>query len=205
MSSSRAKGLMTWQFALEISNIISTVGQSPWEANCCLSTSHFPEWNCKVHYHGHMSRLTYSCPETYQSSLHPSSFLLNIVIILSFHLRLGLTSSLFPSAFRTGTLYAPFLSPICATFLTHFIVSLLVTLITSGVGPGSSVGIVTELPAGWSGDQIPVGTRFSALQTGPGAHPASCTMGTESFPGVKCGRGVLLTTHPPSSAAVMED
>ena len=30
-------------------------------------------------------------------------------------------------------------------------------------------------------------------------------MGTGSFPGVKCGRGVLLTTHPPSSAAVMEE
>ena len=30
----------------------------------------------------------------------------------------------------------------------------------------------------------------------PGAHPASYTLGTGSFPGVKCGRGVLLTTHP---------
>ena len=29
-------------------------------------------------------------------------------------------------------------------------------------------------------------------------------MSTGSFPGVKCGRGVLLTTHPPSSAAVMK-
>ena len=28
------------------------------------------------------------------------------------------------------------------------------------------------------------------------AHPASCKMGTEFFPGVKCSRGVLLTTHP---------
>jgi hypothetical protein len=28
------------------------------------------------------------------------------------------------------------------------------------------------------------------------AHPASCTMGTGSFPGVKCGRDVLLTPHP---------
>ena len=27
-------------------------------------------------------------------------------------------------------------------------------------------------------------------------YPASCKMGTGSFPGVKCGRGVLLTTHP---------
>jgi len=41
-----------------------------------------------------------------------------------------------------------------------------------------------------------VGRDFSPIQTGPGAHPASCTMGTGSFPGVKCGRGVLLTPHP---------
>jgi hypothetical protein len=63
-------------------------------------------------------------------------------------------------------------------------------------GPGSSVGIATKLWAGQSGDRIPVGARFSApVQTGPGAHPSSCTMGTGSFPGVKCGRGVTLTTH----------
>ena len=37
---------------------------------------------------------------------------------------------------------------------------------------------------------------FPLDQTGPVAHPASCKMGTGSFPGVKCGRGVLLTTHP---------
>jgi len=30
-------------------------------------------------------------------------------------------------------------------------------------------------------------------------------MGTGSFPEVKCGRGVLLTSHPHSSAAVMEE
>jgi len=52
------------------------------------------------------------------------------------------------------------------------------------------------LRAGRSGDQIPVGTRFSApVQTGPGAHPASCTMGTGSFPRVKSGRGVTLTPY----------
>ena len=39
--------------------------------------------------------------------------------------------------------------------------------------------------------------RFSAsVQTGPGAHPASCAMGTGSFPGVKSGRGATLTPHP---------
>jgi len=42
----------------------------------------------------------------------------------------------------------------------------------------------------------PGGARFSAVQTVPGAHPASCTMGFGSFRGVKYGRGVLLTTHP---------
>jgi hypothetical protein len=40
------------------------------------------------------------------------------------------------------------------------------------------------------------GRVFPPVQTGPGAHPASCTMVTGSFPGVKCGRGVLLTAHP---------
>ena len=53
------------------------------------------------------------------------------------------------------------------------------------------------LRAGRSGDRIPVGARFTApVQTGPGAHPASFTMGTESFPGVKSGRGLTLTPHP---------
>ena len=64
-------------------------------------------------------------------------------------------------------------------------------------GPGSSVGIATELRAGRSGDRIPVGARFSApVQTGPEAHPASCKMGTGSFWGVRCCRGVMLTPHP---------
>jgi hypothetical protein len=48
----------------------------------------------------------------------------------------------------------------------------------------------------------PGGVRFFAhVQTGPGAHLASCTMGTESFPGVKRpGRGA--DYPPPSSAEV---
>jgi hypothetical protein len=62
------------------------------------------------------------------------------------------------------------------------------------------VGLVAQ--SVWFGDRIPLGARFFApVQTGPGAHPASCTMGTGYFPGVKRpGRG---TDHrPPSSAEV---
>jgi hypothetical protein len=56
--------------------------------------------------------------------------------------------------------------------------------------------------SGRSGDRMPVGARFFAhVQTGPGTHPTSCTMGTESFPGVKRpGRGA--DHSPPSSAEV---
>ena len=43
----------------------------------------------------------------------------------------------------------------------------------------------------------PVGARFYApVQTGPGAHPTSCTMGIGSFLGVKSLRGMTLTPHP---------
>jgi len=42
-----------------------------------------------------------------------------------------------------------------------------------------------------------VGARFSApAQTDPGAHLASCTMGTGSFPGAKSSQGMMLTPHP---------
>ena len=63
-------------------------------------------------------------------------------------------------------------------------------------GPGSSVGIAFELWAGQSGIECRWGRGFPPVQTGPGAHLASCKMGTGSSLGVKCGRGVLLTTHP---------
>jgi hypothetical protein len=42
----------------------------------------------------------------------------------------------------------------------------------------------------------PGGVRFFApVQTGNGAHPASCKMGTGSFLGVESGRGVMLNPH----------
>ena len=61
----------------------------------------------------------------------------------------------------------------------------------------SSVGIATGYGLDGPGIESRWGARFSApVQTGPGDRPASCTMGTGSFPGVKRGRGVTLTPHP---------
>jgi len=71
---------------------------------------------------------------------------------------------------------------------------------------GESVGITEMyvdrysdlLRAGRSWGRTPVGARFSAyVQTGPKAHPASYTMGTRSFLGVKLpGRGADHPLHP---------
>ena len=61
-------------------------------------------------------------------------------------------------------------------------------------GPGSSVGIATDYGLDGPGSNHG-GDEVFRPSPGPGAHPASCKMGTGSFPGVNCGRGVLLTTH----------
>ena len=49
------------------------------------------------------------------------------------------------------------------------------------------------------------GRDLPPVQTGPGAHPASCTMGTGSIPGAKVRPGRAADHSPPSSAAVMEE
>jgi hypothetical protein len=67
------------------------------------------------------------------------------------------------------------------------------------VGRDSSVGIATRYGLDGPGIEPRWGARFSAPDhTGPGAHPASYTMGTGSFPGLKRpGRGV---DYPPPLA-----
>jgi hypothetical protein len=46
----------------------------------------------------------------------------------------------------------------------------------------STVGIATRCELEVPGDRIPVRTRFSLpVQTNHGAHPPSCTMGTETL------------------------
>jgi len=79
-------------------------------------------------------------------------------------------------------------------YLNKYEQFILITSLYSG--PGSLVGIATELRAARSGIKSRWGRDFPPVEAGPGAHPASCKMDTGPFPGVKCGRGVLLTTHP---------
>jgi hypothetical protein len=71
-------------------------------------------------------------------------------------------------------------------------------------GPGSSVGVATDYGLDGPGIESRLGARFFAhVQTGPAAHPASCTVGTGSFPGLKRpGRGA---DHPPRPSAEVEN
>jgi len=68
-------------------------------------------------------------------------------------------------------------------------------------GPGSVVGIATCYGLDGLGIESRWGARFSApVQTGPGAHPSSCTVGAVAFPGGKERPGRDADPSPPSSA-----
>ena len=93
------------------------------------------------------------------------------------------TLQLLPSTLRTK-LYWP----------THY--KRILILYVMLCGPGSSVGIATGYGLDGPGIESRWGARFFApVQTGLGAHPSSCTMGMGFFPGVKSGRGLMLTPH----------
>jgi hypothetical protein len=71
------------------------------------------------------------------------------------------------------------------------------------VGRDSSVSIATGYGLDGPGIKSRRGQDFSAhVQTGPGAHPASCTMGTGSFPGGKERPGRDADPSPASSDVV---
>jgi len=73
-------------------------------------------------------------------------------------------------------------------------------------GPGSSVGIATGYGLEGPGIESRWGARFSApVQTGPGAHPASCAMGTGSFPRGKVRPKRAADHSPPSSVEVLQE
>jgi len=83
------------------------------------------------------------------------------------------------------------------TFCPQNIVLNVISFTVVRDGPGSVVGIVTGYGLDSLGIKSQWGARFSApVQTNPGAHPVSCTIGTGSFPGVKSSRGLMLTPHP---------
>jgi len=71
-------------------------------------------------------------------------------------------------------------------------------------GPGSSVGIATDYGLEGPGSN-PGGDEIFRPALRPTQTPVQWVGPAWSFPKVKCGRGVLLTTHPPCSAAVMEE
>ena len=61
-----------------------------------------------------------------------------------------------------------------------------------------------SIRTGRSGDRISVGARFSGpVQTGPGAHQTSYTIGTGSFPGLEQPRSGV--NHPPPSSAEVKE
>jgi hypothetical protein len=88
----------------------------------------------------------------------------------------------------------------CAVRNTH-----LTTVTLFGVGRDSSVGIATTLPAGRSGDRIPVGGEiFSTRLDRPWGPPSLLYNGYRvSFPVVKR-PGRVVDHQPPSSARVKE-
>ena len=93
---------------------------------------------------------------------------------------------------ETGTLHGQ-----SAPLVQRYNMGEIFTSIPPNVGRDSSVGIATGYGLDGPGIESLWGARFSApVQTGPEAHPASCAVGTGSFPGVKSGWGVTLTLHP---------
>ena len=68
-----------------------------------------------------LANCPYPEPALYIQSIPPHSTSWRSILILFFHLRLGLPSGIFPSGVPTKILYTPFLFPTCATCPAHLI------------------------------------------------------------------------------------
>ena len=105
-------------------------------------------------------------------------------------------------------LIGPVVTAVCLLAPVDTPIDLLLKLIqfvyASVRGRDSSVGIATRYGLDGPGIESRWRARLSApVQTGPGAHPASSTVGIGSFPGVKRpGRGV---DHPPHLAPRLKE
>jgi len=76
------------------------------------------------------------------------------------------------------------------------------------LGQDSAVVDIASCYMGWVVRRIipQWGARFyTPIQTGPGAHPALCTMGTGSLLQGSRGWGVALTTHPHLAQNLMKE
>jgi hypothetical protein len=82
-----------------------------WEAKMSSSTQEIPHilWNQVVHHRIH--KIPPRVPILSQIDPFYAPNPLRSILILSFHIGLGLSSSLLPSGFPTKILYAPLLSP----------------------------------------------------------------------------------------------
>jgi hypothetical protein len=92
----------------------------------------------------------------------------------------------------TGTLYTCLHTNQSRSYLNH-----IVAMYIQPFKVGRVAQSVYWLTTGWTVRGSNSGkVRFSVRPDQPWGHPASCTMCIGPFPGVKYGRGVLLTTHP---------
>jgi hypothetical protein len=87
-------------------------------------------------------------------------------------------------------------SPSVVSYFTHELFTAEFIPILHEVIDGCTLSFATDYGLDGPGIKFRWGRNFLPIQTGPGAQPASCKMGTESFQGVESGRGVTLTPHP---------
>jgi len=118
------------------------------------------------------SQVPATCPYPEQDRpVHaPTSHFLKSILILSSHLRLRLSSVLFPSGFPTQTLYTPLLSPIHATCPAHLILLDFITRTIFGVQYRSLSSSLcsfrhSSVPSSFVGPYILLSTLFSNALT----------------------------------------